>query len=412
MVKEFFKKSYLKKIARSLALLLIGMIVQFSSAFSSPSKAYFFNYPLSSLPTASLHFGASWNGYIGHLGEDYPESIGTPVYAIANGIVFLAKENTDGWGYAIIIEHNMPDGTKIYSQYAHLNGSPLVSSGIVLRGEKIGEVGQTDGGTGIVTGPHLHFEIKTAPNFGSGYAGEEFSGDQHEYGGYIYYKPSAFVNSRSIIPLSGDWNANGEDETGFYDTNTSQFSLGSGQPIEFGEIGDIPIIGDWNADGFDEIGLFRPKKDHTVNESTFYLDLNNDGGQADRTIQFGPYSEDVPIAGDWDGDGDADIGGYYPANSTFYLYLIDLNTSNANSYINVPFGQISDYPVIGDWDGDGDDDIGIFRVGDPNVSTNNFYFDINLTGDQAEYNVTDFGSNGYGNVGDFPVTGDLSLIHI
>ena len=39
------KKSYLKKIARSFALLLMGMIVQFSFAFSSTSKAHFFSNP-------------------------------------------------------------------------------------------------------------------------------------------------------------------------------------------------------------------------------------------------------------------------------------------------------------------------------------------------------------------------------
>lgn len=45
-------------------------------------------------------------------------------------------------------------------------------------------------------------------------------------------------------------------------------------------------------------------------------------------------------------------------------------------------------------------------VKDPNPNTNNFYFDINLTGGEAEYNLSNFGLSGYGDIGDFPIIGN------
>lgn len=56
------------------------------------------------------------------------------------------------------------------------------------------------------------------------------------------------------------------------------------------------------------------------------------------------------LAGDWDGDDD--IGGYYPANSTFYLFLLNLDSSTATSYKDVPFGLHDDTPITGDWGGE------------------------------------------------------------
>ncbi len=225
-----------------------------------------------------------------------------------------------------------------------------------------------------------------------------------EYLGWRW--PNSWTPDFPIFPLSGDWDGDGSDTFGYFENNV--FYLDNGQAVPFGIPGDYPIIGDWDGDGRDDIGVFRAKEEG-LDQSTFYLELLNDGelgGLADYAIPFGYWPDDIPVVGDWDGDGDDDIGGYYPANSVFYLFYIDLSTSTAYSYTDVSLGQLYDYPVIGDWDCDGDDDLGIFRTSDPNENTNNFYFDINLTGGQAEYNVTDFGSNGYGNIGDIPITGD------
>ncbi len=68
-----------------------------------------------------------------------------------------------------------------------------------------------------------------------------------------------------------------------------------------GEPGDLPIIGDWNGDGTDTIGVYRPKT------AEFFLDDDNDGHPDQPSINFGVIG-DFPIVGDWDGDGNDNIG--------------------------------------------------------------------------------------------------------
>lgn len=87
---------------------------------------------------------------------------GTPVLAIANGIVDRVEERNWGYGNTIVIEHpavpdpDRPDkATTLYSGYAHL-GRMLVQRGEIIRkGQQIAVSGQT----GFATTAHLHFQI-------------------------------------------------------------------------------------------------------------------------------------------------------------------------------------------------------------------------------------------------------------
>lgn len=101
--------------------------------------------------------GAHWSkGY--HTGVDFPVPTGTPVKAVAAGQVVAA-----GWGgsfgYQVVIRH--ADGR--YSQYAHLSAISVKAGRPVTAGQRIGR----SGSTGNSTGPHLHFEVRTGPGFGS-----------------------------------------------------------------------------------------------------------------------------------------------------------------------------------------------------------------------------------------------------
>ncbi|GAA3870735.1 hypothetical protein GCM10023084_24750 [Streptomyces lacrimifluminis] len=101
--------------------------------------------------------GSSWSkGY--HTGVDFPVPTGTSVKAIGVGEVVEA-----GWGgsfgYQVVIRH--ADGR--YSQYAHLSAISVRAGQSVSVGQRIGR----SGSTGNSTGPHLHFEVRTGPGFGS-----------------------------------------------------------------------------------------------------------------------------------------------------------------------------------------------------------------------------------------------------
>ncbi|WP_128380678.1 transglycosylase family protein [Streptomyces cavernae] len=101
--------------------------------------------------------GSSWSkGY--HTGVDFPVPTGTSVKSVGAGEVVSA-----GWGgsfgYEVVIRH--ADGR--YTQYAHLSAISVKSGQRVMGGQRIGR----SGSTGNSSGPHLHFEVRTGPGFGS-----------------------------------------------------------------------------------------------------------------------------------------------------------------------------------------------------------------------------------------------------
>lgn len=102
--------------------------------------------------------GSMWSlGY--HTGVDFLASTGDPVHAVAAGTVVVAADNAGSYGTHVIIKH--ADGK--YSLYAHFSSRSVNVGESVKAGEVIGAVGAT----GNVTGPHLHFEIRTSVDFGS-----------------------------------------------------------------------------------------------------------------------------------------------------------------------------------------------------------------------------------------------------
>ena len=103
--------------------------------------------PVTGLP--SFHYGIDING-AGITGED--------ILAASNGIVRAINTSiSHSYGVYVHIEHDDGSGTF----YAHMvSGSITVNIGdSVIAGQKLGEVGDT----GLVTGPHLHFN--TQENF-------------------------------------------------------------------------------------------------------------------------------------------------------------------------------------------------------------------------------------------------------
>ena len=98
-----------------------------------------------------------------HSGQDFVVPSGTSVRAVHTGVVVKAGPYGAGdgpaYGNAIVIKHD--DNT--YSQYAHLSRVDVRIGQSVTTGQHIA----LSGNTGNTTGPHLHFEIRTTPNYGS-----------------------------------------------------------------------------------------------------------------------------------------------------------------------------------------------------------------------------------------------------
>jgi len=97
---------------------------------------------------ARSYNGGPVSGY--HHGVDFTGDLGDPVYASAAGIVVFADE-LQVRGNTIMIDH----GAGVFTGYNHLSEIDVKQGDVVTAGQLIGLIGST----GLVTGPHLHWEV-------------------------------------------------------------------------------------------------------------------------------------------------------------------------------------------------------------------------------------------------------------
>ena len=124
-------------------------------------------YPLSKKGTKTSGYGYRTHPIKGgkkhHNGIDISIPDGSDVISVADGeVVRSDMRNKRGYGNFIIIKHNV-DGENFYSAYAHLTQRLVDVGDKVKQGQKIAESGGgqgLEGGGGLSTGPHLHFEIR------------------------------------------------------------------------------------------------------------------------------------------------------------------------------------------------------------------------------------------------------------
>jgi hypothetical protein len=204
-----------------------------------------------------------------------------------------------------------------------------------------------------------------------------------------------------VLPITGPVD---QDKIGFWRPSDKRFYLdangngtwdnGDTRTAAFGIETDLPLTGDWNGDGFDEIGVRRP------GTRRFYLDINgsNNWDAADVATEFFGWKNDIPVAGDWNGDGKDELGLRRPSTKRFYLDMNGNNVWDAGDIESDDFGWRKDIPITGDWNGDGKDEIGLRRPG-----TKRFYLDVNGSN---SWDSGDIITEPFGWPADIPVVGD------
>jgi murein DD-endopeptidase MepM/ murein hydrolase activator NlpD len=96
-----------------------------------------------------------------HTGWDQRAAVGTPIYAMARGVVNFAG-TLDIRGNYVMIDH----GWGIFSGYAHLSQMAVAPGQTVERGQLVG----LSGNTGRSSGPHLHWEVSVGGEWIDGFS--------------------------------------------------------------------------------------------------------------------------------------------------------------------------------------------------------------------------------------------------
>lgn len=94
-----------------------------------------------------------------HTGEDHACPTGSILRAVTQGEVVSIGGWGDAYGTHVIIETNLRDGITYRYAYCHMSRVAVRVGQQVEPGTFIGR----SGATGRVTGPHLHFEVRTSP---------------------------------------------------------------------------------------------------------------------------------------------------------------------------------------------------------------------------------------------------------
>jgi hypothetical protein len=150
----------------------------------------------------------------------------------------------------------------------------------------------------------------------------------------------------------------------------------------YGGPGDIPMVGDWDGNGTSTVGVYRA--------GVWYLrNANSAGSHTITSFAYGGGT-DVPLVGDWDGNGTDTVGVY----KSGVWYLRNANSAGAHTVPSFSYGGGTDIPVVGDWDGNGTDTVGVFRGG---------VWYLRNSNSAGSHTVPSFT---YGGPGDLPVVGD------
>ena len=133
----------------------------------------------------------------------------------------------------------------------------------------------------------------------------------------------------------------------------------------FGLAGDQPVAGDWDGTGVVRLGTFRCPAVGQPGTCTWSFDMNNSGtfDAGDVQFQFG-LPGDIPVVGDWTGNGVTKIGVFRCPAAGTCTFILDQQNHRAADSTNVflSFGLAGDLPVVNNWSNSSKvDQVGIFR---------------------------------------------------
>ena len=187
---------------------------------------------------------------------------------------------------------------------------------------------------------------------------------------------SGFSHVQKLVVAPMIWEPSSANWTRFNAITGSEDTQSLGQP------GDIPVPGDYDGDGTVDFAVWRPST------ATYYVVPSSNPSSLFQ--QTWGQTGDIPVPGDYDGDGRTDYAVFRPSTATWYL----ISSFNQTQSLAVPWGQPGDIPVPGDYDGDGITDVAVYRP-----TTSQWVL-------RSSRNPNDVLTLPWGQPGDIPVVGD------
>lgn len=119
-----------------------------------------FRCPLDSYDRITTQFAEPDPWGIPHRGTDFAAPGGTPIYAVADGVISAAR-TMNSYGNCVQVSHGTADdGHRYDSLYAHMSSITVAEGTAVQKGDLLGYVGNTGNVYGAGGGYHLHLELR------------------------------------------------------------------------------------------------------------------------------------------------------------------------------------------------------------------------------------------------------------
>jgi FG-GAP-like repeat len=163
-------------------------------------------------------------------------------------------------------------------------------------------------------------------------------------------KEYIYAGSKLLAVEDANANATPPADLAIWRPSSGQWWILNGQnsqyySVSWGTNNDVPVPGDFDGDGKTDFSIFRPST------NTWWVMKSSDYSYY--SVTFGA-SGDIPASADYDGDGKTDVAVYRAG--TWYI-----NQSSNNTTIYPQFGLSTDKPAPKDYDSDGKADLAVWR---------------------------------------------------